>query len=125
MSSPDARADAGTGLGKTRALKPMQCRCGEDLVIACPKGCADVDPPFDRTKVDPIALTRPPRESADDAPTRARAKLTGICERCGKIIPRGLGRVPRYHDTCRTPAEMAALLKLRRFNQQNREIASA
>lgn len=47
-----------------------------------------------------------------------------VCDRCQRPIVRApgqLGRIPKHHDACRTPAEIAHTEYMRRWNERVRE----
>lgn len=108
------------GTGKTYHMGPAKCSCGEELVIACPRGCEHAELHL-HGEVDPISELHGPRGPEKPQSRHAkpkRPKLPNICGRCGTEIPRTTkgGAPPKYHDACRTPAELHVLANNRAWH---------
>lgn len=117
------------GHGKTYHMGPSRCSCGEDLVIACPRGCANAEQHV-HGDVDPISELRGPRspEKPQARPFKPKRAVTpNICGRCSTEIPRTTkgGAPPKYHDACRTPAEMHLLETNRTWHALHRKSKTA
>jgi hypothetical protein len=110
-------------------MRPCRCHCGEELVIACPKGCenaelgATADP-------DPISRTRKPTVEEQPRVRFARAvpkvaPAAHPCVRCGKLVPPRSGKPPRewIHDSCLTADELRRVQARRRSAAKQRERA--
>lgn len=117
----------GNGHGYTRALAPSTCHCGHELVIVCPKGCEDAVAGL-VGDIDPISLTRPPRVPDETGRKRLHVPRVSVCnwtcQRCALPIEKKPGRSPKYHESCCTPAELAAIKQKRELNEQ-RKMANA
>lgn len=117
------------GHGKTYHVGPSRCSCGEDLIIARPRGCPDAEQHV-RGELDPISELRGPRGPEQPQTRHAKPKrirLPNICGRCNTEIPRKKtgGARPKYHDECRTPAELHVLTNNRAWNARHKEAKSA
>lgn len=110
-----SRSSHSDGHASTASMLPCRCGCGAELVIACPKGCANAELGL-HAEMDPIAKVRPPTKP--DTPPRARLAFSvvprrlqkpapWICGRCLLEIPRRhtSGRAPNYHESCLTEQE--------------------